>query len=264
MEETEAQLFKNFLNGAIGNLCENDLKGRLDVVHLGFLPEEILKNRNDWAAALRREANDFVSGSYSIIDSLKATAKILGGVDASIKHILRQNQSAKIQLGILAERAARKRDQLLERAVSRRSARQHLHMAAGAMALISGGSSSAIALGKLIPSSSLLLGISALIALASGLTTLITSIYFDESETVLLFEGAGHFLTLRGNADFERKHVNYSEAHGWESFRLLQNSYNDLSMKYDRYLQTAKLPNPSASPKTPAPAAHPPPSPDYK
>ena len=127
----------------------------------------------------------------------------------------------------------KKRAVLLEVGIKRARAANYYHVAAGVLAIVSGGVVSA-AIAKYV-SPTLFSIIGAVLAFGSGLVSIITSHFFDEKVTQRIFEGAASYAGLRANAELEALRPNLTEKQAYESVKGLLSKYNDV-VRYDHYI----------------------------
>jgi len=231
-ENPDEERHANMLNGAVTRLCDNALRNPPGFAKRDSVLPELIERRPSWLKMLREEAEKFLQSRYSLHDCIETAVATITDIDSSIRHIFEQGGvDAKIQLGTLAAAAHNKRERLLQVGTARRHRRQHLHVLAGLMALLS--ASITAVLTKISPSPAVVQIIPAVIALLSGTLTLITSTYFDEKETADVFEGCGRFLSLRSEADLIRHKRGVTEAQAFRALETLGREYVVLSSKYD-------------------------------
>jgi hypothetical protein len=77
---------------------------------------------------------------------------------------------------------------------------------------------------------------SALVAFLSGIITLVLSTYFDEKETIHIFEGASAFLRLRDQADLVLSRPDTSDEEAYTSLERLTEAYARHSAEYDHFI----------------------------
>jgi hypothetical protein len=143
---------------------------------------------------------------------------------------------SKTALARLAEVCQEKRARL-GRVASRRSDwRRALHVTSGVLALISAASITAVI--AQLTNSLVVKVFSAVVAFLSGLITLVISAYFDEKETMKIFEGSNKFLSLRDQADLVRDRDDVTEKQAFAALEKLRVSYASYCAEYDHYLPT--------------------------
>jgi hypothetical protein len=233
-ESPDEKLYVSLINGAVGNLTDGYLRKCDGSLRDGNLLPKLLEKRVEWLDLLCQEAQDFLNPRYSLCECMAACSTIIGDIQASIRCLLEQNRGkTRVRLGMLAESAHNRNQELIDIATFRRGFRQLLHVSAGIMALFAGTISVAISSGS--PSTNTAQLISAVIAFLSGIITLLASTYFDEKETATIFDGAPKFLSLGNKCDSARENYNMTESELFATLETLQALHVELSNTYNHF-----------------------------
>jgi hypothetical protein len=130
--------------------------------------------------------------------------------------------------------ASKKRDQLMVGAQRKRTWRRALIFGSGVLALISGGSITAV-ISNWTDSSTVKI-LSAGLAFLSGFTSLLLGAFFDDKEIQKMYDGAGKFLALRNRVKSAGSKPQMTEKAAHESLTKLQEEYAKLSQEYDQFI----------------------------
>jgi hypothetical protein len=139
-----------------------------------------------------------------------------------------------IEFGRLADKAQLKRLQLEKYARRRTSIAKCLHLVAGAFALVSASSITAV-----ISDFTNLMTVkisSAALGFVSGFITLVFSTYFDEKETQRIFDGSTKFLKIREEAHLIGMRPDTTEKQAYTLLAKLQADYVEFSKEFDHFL----------------------------
>jgi hypothetical protein len=151
----------------------------------------------------------------------------------------------------LVEKADLKHLALAKRAHRRARFGKCLHLLAGAFALLSATSITAVI--SDLTNSMVVKIFSAALGFLSGIITLAIPLYFDEKETQHMFEGATKFLKLREESRGVGKRPNTTEKQAYTALEELQKEYGKLSSDFDAFLPSSFY---KGKGKSSAPSSH--------
>lgn len=134
----------------------------------------------------------------------------------------------------LAQRCASKRADLGRKATQQERWRKGLRVLSGILSLISAVSIMSV-LAKTTDATTFSI-LSAILAFASGLLTLILEIYYGEKDIVQMYEGAAKFLVIKEEALQIRGRPGVTANQLYKDYERLQDHYNALSREYDHHI----------------------------
>ena len=140
---------------------------------------------------------------------------------------------ARVELGKLAAKCHHKRTALYDAANRRAQRRKMLHFTAGILALMSGGSITAVI--TVYANSTGMKVVSAVLAFVSGSITLLLDGFYDVSETQQMFSGASKFMLIRERIDIERRRPTLTDAKAFDRLSKFAAEYAEISQRYESY-----------------------------
>ena len=136
----------------------------------------------------------------------------------------------------LAHKCSSKRADLGRKASRQAKWRKLLRVASGILSLLSAASIMSV-IAKFTDATGVSV-LSAVLASASGIMTLLLEIYYDEKEITRMFEGAAKFLAIKDEALFTRARLEGSQnrAQLHKEYHRLEQDYNQASREYDHLI----------------------------